>query len=322
MEEIPLPRQMKCLVLGANGQDGSFLVEQLAAGGADVEGWGRQESYRYAPPPGKLRYRQVDLRDGAAVREGIEAFAPVEIYCVAATHGSAGFSYEPVWDAALDVNTKSLYYALEYARNSAVPVRIFYASSAKVFGDPLPEDISMATPRRNQCLYSITKNASENLIQYYRDRHGLQVSVGILFNHESNRRSSAYFLPKMCAGVALAVRDPETTTEFRTLDFFCDWGSAEEFMSLAIRSLRAGKPSTCLMATGKTYRAGDLVARVYEDFGLDYRDHVKCGTAGEAGRFYRVEIDSMVESIGAAPGIDALELCRRMVSEQLAGHDR
>lgn len=313
---------MKCLVLGANGQDGSFLVERLASGGDEVEGWGRQESYRYAPAPGKLHYRQIDLRDGAAVREAIETFSPAEVYCVAATHGSAGFSYEPVWDDALDVNTKSLYYALEYARNSQDPVRIFYASSAKVFGEPLPESISLATPRRNQCLYSITKNASESLVQYYRDRHGLEASVGVLFNHESNRRSSAYFLPKLCAGVARAVRDRRSTTEVRTLDFFCDWGSAEEFMSLAIRSLREGEPATFLMATGTTWRAEDLVSELYGGFGLDYRDHVRCAADLPPGRPYRVEVDSMRESFGAAPEIGALELCRRMVAELLAQDDR
>lgn len=313
---------MKCLVLGANGQDGSFLVERLASGGDLVEGWGRQESYRHAPAPGSLRYRRVDLRDGAAVRDGIAAAAPDEIYCVAATHGSAGFSYEPVWDDALDVNTKSLYYALEHARNSPNPVRIFYASSAKVFGEPLPEAISMATPRRNQCLYSITKNASENLIQHYRDRHGVGVSVGVLFNHESNRRSSAYFLPKLCAGVAAAVRERDSAIEVRTLDFHCDWGSAEEFMSLAVRSLREGEPATFLMATGRTWRAEDLVSALYGSFDLDYRDHVRCAADLPPGRPYRVEVDSMKEAFGAVPAIDALELCRRMVAELLAGDDR
>jgi len=311
---------MKCLVLGVNGQDGSFLAEKLVSEGNEVEGWGRQESYRFDSVQDGLRYSIVDLRDGDAVRRGIEVFAPDEIYCVAATHGAAGFSYEPVLDSVLDVNIKALYYALEYARCSGNSARIFYASSAKVFGDPLPGVISNETPRRNQCLYSISKNASENLIQYYRDRHGVKVSVGVLFNHESNRRSMEYFLPRMCSGVAAAARGQSGMSEFRTLDFFCDWGSAEEFMSLAIQSLRVENPGTFLMATGKTLKARDLVSRVYSQFGLDYRKFVNCSNPDFVGNPYQVELDSMLATIGVVPEVGAVDLCCRMVSEILSAH--
>ena len=56
------------IVLGANGQDGSYLCEALATSGRRVLAIGRQAEYAKPHPNGGFRYLQVDLTDREALR--------------------------------------------------------------------------------------------------------------------------------------------------------------------------------------------------------------------------------------------------------------
>lgn len=217
----------RCLVLGVNGQDGSFLAEILRAERNLVWGLGRQSASRYLSEDASFHYIQCDLRDQAKLSAVLNETAPEEIYHLAAVHGSSGFSYEPVWGSVLDVNVKSLHAVLEYSREQNRPVRIFYASSAKVFGTPLSGSISIESPKRPDCLYAVSKIAAENLLHYYRRVHGVQASIAYLFNHESVRRSAGYFIPAVMEVVRSALKRENFRTEIYTLDFYCDWDAPE-----------------------------------------------------------------------------------------------
>ena len=153
---------MRSLVLGANGQDGSYLCGLLAASGAEVIGVGRQRNAKYDEANELYDYRQLDLRDAVTLTKLLNDFRPVEIYHFAAVHGAAGYAYEPAWGDALDVNVKVLHTCLEYARCASDTVKIFYPSSAKVFGSPLPELVSINSPKIATCLYSTSKICAEN----------------------------------------------------------------------------------------------------------------------------------------------------------------
>ena len=49
------------LVLGVNGQDGSYLAESLISRGRRVTGVGRQESSKYIKESEYFSYRQLDI---------------------------------------------------------------------------------------------------------------------------------------------------------------------------------------------------------------------------------------------------------------------
>src|SRR6185369_3104620 len=183
----------RALVLGANGQDGSYLVEALLRRGTDVTGIARQAESRWVRHP---RYHHVglDIRNSAAVGDFLAKNDPTEIYHLAATHGAAGYFYEPGWQDALGVNLGSVHACLEHMRSARTAPRVFYASSLKAFGAVPPSAIDEETPRVSSCLYSITKNAAADLISYYRGKHGVFLCIGYLLHNHSPRRSDDYFL--------------------------------------------------------------------------------------------------------------------------------
>ncbi|TAK86058.1 MAG: NAD-dependent epimerase/dehydratase family protein [Betaproteobacteria bacterium] len=305
------------LILGVNGQDGTFLARHLIRKGYKVVGIGRQETSRRDIESSLFRYHQADLSQREALDATLHEFRPDLIFHVAAVHTSAGGQYEPIWDQSLKVNVASVHSLLEYLRCVNPEGRLIYASSAKVFGEPYPPLMDETTPIKNACLYSITKNAAFHLIRYYRDRHSIKGSVVYLFNHESEFRPSDYFIPKMLRCLAAARRDPAHVASVNTLDFYCDWGSAEEYMSLLIEMIESAPAEDFVLGTGICTYAKDLVRNMFERYGLDCGRHlIEANTPGKAlNSPYIVDTRKLQRAIHRRPVRRIYDVCVEMLEK-------
>ncbi|MEA5399603.1 GDP-mannose 4,6-dehydratase [Synechococcus sp. BA-124 BA4] len=303
----------RSLVLGVGGQDGSILAEELMASGRQVLGLGRRESFPYPIDSPHFAYRQLDLAEAAELDSCLREFQPDEVFHVAAVHGSAGFPYEEVWGSALDVNTKSLHRVLEFARQEQPQLRVFYASSAKIFGPALRGRVDLSTPREGSCLYSITKKASGQLASFYERTHGIKTTVAILFNHESERRPSSFFIPKICKAVSSSLSNPFHREEIQTLSFHCDWSTARDFMRMALRAVEVGFAGEVIFASGTTWNGRDFVQQLFSRHGLDYAQHVVAPDYVESS-FFEVDLSDTLRQIDARAREDIFTLCDRLIT--------
>lgn len=307
----------KALVIGANGQDGTFLVRHLLARKYQVIGVGRQERSRWDISSSLFSYRQVNLEVEGALSDVLAAYRPDYIFHVAAVHTSAGGSYEPVFGSVLKVNVASVHDVLEYLRDNSES-RFCYASSAKVFGSPLPAKIDESTPTANQCLYSISKNTAYHLIDYYRQNHGVSASVLYLFNHESELRPDGFFIPKVLGVLASAMKDSSFASEVNTLDFYCDWGSAEEYMDIMIDVLEKTPTEEYVLARGECTYARDFVASLFARYGLDYGNHFRQAISQvQPAKPYKVDTGKLNRMIGRVPLVTIEELCVEILEKKL-----
>ena len=258
------------LVLGANGQDGSYLCELLATSGHRVIAVGRQVDYAWPAPDGEFRYVQIDLCDRLALKSLLVAERPEHIYHVAAIHGASGFRYEGVVGELFAVGVLAVHVCLEYLREHGKG-RLFYASSAKAFGNSPQGTVSERTVKRADCLYSTSKIAAGNLIDCYRRDHGIQAIVTYLFNHESPRRQDEYFVPKIARALANGLAGRGAPVRVNSLDFFADWGDARQYMEMSIRAMERGLDGDYIVATGQTLWAAAAVRDLFDSQSLDYR---------------------------------------------------
>ncbi|MCT0231086.1 GDP-mannose 4,6-dehydratase [Synechococcus sp. CS-1324] len=295
------------------GQDGSILAEKLVAAGRQVLGLGRRAVFQFRIASPTFSYRRLDLTDQDELDRCLEEFEPDEVFHVAAVHGSAGFIYEEVWGSAVDVNTKSLHRVLEYARRRRPELRIFYASSAKIFGSALKGRVDVSTPHLGQCLYSITKKASGQLASHYDRMYGIKTTVAILFNHESERRQASFFIPKICRVVRTALVDSSFREKVQTLSFHCDWSSAHDFMQMAIRAVEIGWGGELNFASGVTWHGRDFARELFARHGLDYSCHLDVPTDGDSSAF-DVDVSETTLVLGLAPREDILSLCDRLIA--------
>jgi GDPmannose 4,6-dehydratase len=299
------------LVLGINGQDGSYIAEVLLARGYAVFGVGLQAQSRWVDSS-HFRYLQLDAGDQTALGALLTEVRPNEIYHLAAVHGAAGYAYEPGWRAALALNVGSLHTCLEHLRLDDPRSRVFYASSLKAFGSHPPSLIDETTPRTSDCLYSITKNAANELIHYYRTEHGVWASIGYYFNHDSPRRPDNFFLPRLAAQIATQLGRRDSASPVATLDFWCDWGDSKEFMEITIDLLQTQQPHDVIIATGKPVYAVSLAAALSEALGLKFSHSCHFDAAPP----FRADVRKLKAVVGKIPNRTAFDVAAWILRER------
>ncbi len=241
--------------------------------------------------------------------------APDQAFHVAAIHGAAGFAYEALWRDMMAVNVLSLHVLLEYARTAAPGIRIVYAGSSKIFAPPLSGLIDETSAVRPTCLYGIGKSAARDLMAYYRSEHGVCSTNLILFNHESPRRSSEYFLPKLARAIADAKRDPDHQTMVETLDFRVDWGAADEFMDIAADIAEKAEEPEFVLASGATWHAREAAKHLFALHGLDAKRHlVETLEPSDPGPDFRVSLDRLERVIGRTPKKNISQIVNEMIA--------
>ncbi|MDP6641609.1 MAG: GDP-mannose 4,6-dehydratase [Nitrososphaerales archaeon] len=305
------------VILGVNGQDGSFLAENLVEQGYEVVGIGRQQKSLKDLSQQLAAYEKLDLSDGSALANMLKRYKPGKIFHVAAVHGSAGTAYEALWQKMLAVNVGSVHVVLEYLRKFRADGTLTYANSGKIFGPKYPVQLSEQSSTQASCLYTITKLAARNLINYYRDKHKLQAGQLFLFNHESGRRSDDFFLPKILNILASAVRSNNYRESLGTLEFFNNWGCAREYMDLMVKASEIAPKGDFVLGASKTLYARSFVEELFQRYGLDYRNHIleRCfnPTEGMQKRMYRVNTGKFRKMMGECPRRGIFEVCEEIL---------
>lgn len=309
----------RCLILGVNGQDGSYLAESLLRRGHEVVGIGRDAGSRHVPPSPVYRYECLDLRNADLLADLVKRVRPDHAFHVAAVHGASGFGYEAMWRDMIDVNVLSLHVLLEHARIAAPEMRVIYANSSKIFPPPLAGEIAETSPVRATCLYGIGKIASRDLIAYYRAQHGVQATNLILFNHESPRRPPQFLLPTIARTIAAALEEPSYLTTVRSLDFRIDWSAADELMDIAVDIAERTDEGEFLLASGTTWHGRTAVDHLFARYRLDARRHVKeTLPPSDPGPDFHVSLDRLERAIGRRPSKSIADIVDEMIATSRA----
>ena len=156
------------LIIGANGQIGSVLVEYLRGiyGDSKVLACDLKEPAQ----PGQY-FRKLDATDVVALSNIVRKHKITQIYHLAAILSAKG-EQDPL--KTWEINMQTYFNVLEVARENGVR-KIFYPSSIAVFGDHvdgIAEQYSFLDPAT---VYGISKAAGENWSNYYFKRYGLDI---------------------------------------------------------------------------------------------------------------------------------------------------
>ena len=164
----------RILIIGANGQIGSELVEALAlqhgAQNVIASDIGATNVYKAA------RYTQLDVLDKAGLAKFVADEGITQVYQLAALLSATG---EQAPLKAWTLNMDGLLNILEVARErgeAGKPLRIFWPSSIAAFGPNTP---AVNTPQYTvmdpTTIYGISKLAGERLCEYYFTKYGVDV---------------------------------------------------------------------------------------------------------------------------------------------------
>lgn len=264
------------LVIGAAGQDGSYMTDLLIEHGYRVAGIVRRDPADEIPNLEHIRDRvdlvQADLMDMATIERAIAAYEPAELYNFA----SVSFGPDAWSDPARTVELGSLAVAqlLEVIRRANPSPRYFQASSCWVFGQPRESPQTEQTRYAPVEPYGAAKALGDFLIRGYRARYDLFACSGIYYNHESPRRPDRFVTRKITKAAASIRSGSAAKLELGDLEAHRDWGYAKDYVKAAWLMLQANDPADYVIATGETHTVREFVELAFTAAGLEWERHV------------------------------------------------
>ncbi|AZP14113.1 NAD-dependent epimerase/dehydratase family protein [Undibacterium parvum] len=164
----------RILVIGANGQIGSELVDALAAqhGADNVIAADISPASLY----GAKRYEVIDVLNADRLAAVAEQYQITQVYQLAALLSATG---EQAPLKAWTLNMDGLLNILELARirgAAGKPLKVFWPSSIAAFGPNTPaQNTPQYTVMDPSTIYGISKLAGERLCEYYFQKYGVDV---------------------------------------------------------------------------------------------------------------------------------------------------
>ncbi|MEZ4859806.1 MAG: GDP-mannose 4,6-dehydratase [Caldilineaceae bacterium] len=280
----------KALIIGLSSQDGSYLADLLLAKGYTVIGTIRRSTNFYQKNirhlTGKVHIEAADLIDSESIARIIRRYQPDEIYNLAAQSVPADSWIQPYYTG--EITGLGVVRVLEAVRLYAPKARFYQATSREIFGN-VSGVANESTPIDANNPYGIAKAYAHMMTRCYRGSYDLFACGGILFNHESPRRSLHFVTRKITAAVACiknGVKQPplnelgvplvsaEGKLALGALESRRDWGYAPEYVDAMWRMLQNSNPKDYVIGTNRSHTVRDVCQVAFGYCGLDWQEHV------------------------------------------------
>lgn len=336
----------RALITGVTGQDGSYLAEFLLAKDYEVHGLVRRASTfnrgriehlfkdvsRDAP---NFQLHYGDLGDSNSLLRILMMAKPDEVYNLAAqSHVGVSFDMPEYTGDITAIGTTRL---LEAMRTSGLPSRFYQASSSELYGKAALAPQNEETPFYPRSPYGCAKAYAFYLTRNYRESYGMYAVNGILFNHESPRRSENFVTRKITLSIANILAGKQECLYLGNLEAKRDWGYAKEFVEGMWMMLQQPEPEDFVLATGRTATVREFlelalgIARIpFERSGSGKNEIYRDTRSGKIivaidPRYYRpAEVDCLLgdaskarQKLGWQPKTALPELVKIMVEADL-----
>ncbi|MFA7269027.1 MAG: GDP-mannose 4,6-dehydratase [Sterolibacterium sp.] len=268
---------MRALISGVSGQDGGYLARLLLEQGYEVIGTSRDAMMASFGTLERLGIRDrvttvsMAINDFRSVLNTLEHHEPDEIYNLAG-QSSVGLSFDQPVETMESIAGGTLN-LLEAIRCVDRPIRLYNAGSGECYGDT-QEEADEETPFRPRSPYAVAKASAHWLVRNYREAYNLYACSGILFNHESPQRPARFVTKKIVTSACQIAAGSGQKLQLGNIHIQRDWGWAPDYVEAMWRMLRMEKPDDFIIATGRTVSLEYFISKVFENFSLDWKEHV------------------------------------------------
>lgn len=272
-------------ITGITGQDGSYLAELLLEKGYKIYGFVRRTSlvYSYSRIDHIRKHLNLtygDLTDGSSIMNYINEivgknpeFQVFEIYNLAAqSHVKISFEI-PEYTTLVDgIGTLKI---LETIRSQPddiqKKIRFYQAGTSEMYGAVLETPQNEKTPFNPQSPYACAKVYSHFLVKNYREGYNLYACNGILFNHESPRRTANFVTAKIVNAVKNIAKCKEEVLTLGNINSLRDWGHSKDYVYGMWLMLQQEKADDYVLATGETTSVRTFVEKCFAKVNIPIR---------------------------------------------------
>src|SRR5690242_14396833 len=234
----------RALILGINGQDGSYLAEILLSKGYEIHGFIRRTATgnlrNIECIQDKIHLHYGDLAEPVSLHRVIAEVRPNEIYNEA-DQDHAGVSFQiPAYN--FDVTGAAVGRILEIIRQVDKSIRFFQPVTSNMFGQATECPQNEETEFNPVNPYSCAKVFAYYISHMYRKAYDMHVSLAIFYNHESPRRTEHYVTRKITRSVARIKAGLQDKLVLGDMSAMIDWGYAREYMEAAWKIMQLDQP--------------------------------------------------------------------------------
>jgi GDPmannose 4,6-dehydratase len=139
--------------------------------------------------------------------------------------------------------------------------RMYQAGSSEMFGDSFDADgFQRETTAMNPITpYGISKYSAYKICQFYRQKHNMFIANGILFNHDSPRRSKGFLTRKVIEGVLDIKYNKQNSLYLGNFDVARDWGHSKDYVKSMLLMLEHEVPDDFVISMMTTHTVEYLV---------------------------------------------------------------
>ncbi|MFY9487723.1 MAG: GDP-mannose 4,6-dehydratase [Solirubrobacterales bacterium] len=314
----------RAMVIGAAGQDGSYMSELLVERGYDVLGVVRRDPAtdfeNLTGVRDRIELTQADLTDSAALAAALKDFRPQEVYNFASV--SFGPDAWVVPSRTTELGTLAVAQLIETLLRYDESVRFFQASSSWVFGKPDESPQNENTRFRPAEPYGSAKAFGNFLIENFRDHSGFFGCSGIFFNHESPRRPEQFVTRKITRTAARIKLGQADHLKLGDIEAKRDWSFAGDFVEAVWLMLQQETAADYVLASGRLHSVREFIAAAFARLDLDWERYVRYDESLERGQ---AQVTDLVgdasrarERLGWEPRVAFENLVAMMVDADLA----
>ena len=268
------------LVIGASGQDGSYIVRTLLDRGIAVHATGRALASQI---PGnwtrlnigaRVQRHSLDPSDAAAVDALVATARPSQIFCLSG-QSSVGRSFACP-DETIASHVLPLRHVAAAVIAHRVSAHIVYAGSGDAFGET-----SAAVPATENSAFAPLSPYADGKVQaiqiarQYGQSGDVRISVAHLFGHESPLRPTSFLFGKLCKAIATVRAGNGAAITLGRGDIVRDWGWAPDYAAAMVAMAACDEPQELVLATGVPMVLRDAVSALFSAAGLVMQDHVQ-----------------------------------------------
>ncbi|HME82374.1 MAG TPA: GDP-mannose 4,6-dehydratase [Candidatus Eremiobacteraceae bacterium] len=206
---------MRCLVTGADGFVGQWLIRELLDHGDDVTGVTRGDHTQLTTlstdAATHVRWLSAELLDPETLRAAVKEAKPQAVYHLAAQASVALSLKDPA--STVETNVVGTANVLEACRDEAPDALVIAVGSAEIYGsvDPKALPVREDAPIRPNNPYAGSKAAAEVLALQYAQTGWLRVIATRSFNHTGPGQTTSYAaaaFAKQCADISRGRQAP------------------------------------------------------------------------------------------------------------------
>jgi len=277
-------RKKKALVLGATGQDGSYMIELLINKKYQVHGMYRKSSVGNTKNIEHLItnknifnknffLHKGDLLDPISLNNVINEVNPNEIYNFA-DQDHVGWSYQ-IPSYSFKTTALSVIEILEIIRKKNKKIKYFQPISSNIFAETKKlKQNEKSIPEPNS-VYGLAKTTAYYASKMYSNVYKMHICGAIFFNHESPKRHQDYVSKKIVQSVCEIFHGKRKTLYLGNIKSKIDWGYAKEYVEYSWKIMQRKKPDFYIIGSGKNNTVEYFVRKCFEYVGLNYKKYVK-----------------------------------------------